>query len=94
MACRVSDFTKLPTFKIEINQITYSIPPEYYLQKCYNKNDGTYACQTLIETVQGSGYLFFGAVFFSRYYALFDTEGRRIGLARSKEVKQLADVFA
>jgi hypothetical protein len=95
MACQVTDFTLLPTFSFEINKDKYVVPPEYYMDKCYkSKTNSTYACQTLIETVQGQGYAIVGAAFFQQYYAVFDVEQRRIGLARSNDERKLTDVLA
>lgn len=94
MFCLVMDFDLLPTIRVRIGGDEYQLPPEYYLDNCLKRTTNAYACRTLIEVVSESEYLYLGAVFFQRYYALFDLEQAKIGLVRNDDTTTLADVLA
>lgn len=46
----------------------------------------------MVEVVTES-YLYVGAIFFQRYYALFDIKQRRIGIARNNDISTIGDLL-
>jgi hypothetical protein len=92
MMCSVENFDALPEMVVKIGEESYPVAKEYYLDKCHDNGAGVWACGTLIEVVRNREELFLGDAFFLRYYAVFDLEKRRIGLAKNNDKTTLDDV--
>lgn len=95
LECEVGSFDELPSLVISLgNDDKYEITKEYYIDKCKKREDGSHKCGTLLENVKNRPEIFLGDTFFLRYYAVFELNERRIGLAKNNDHTTLEDVLA
>lgn len=79
-----------PTFKIETQTFTISVPPSIYVKFYKNKGKETYQAKIQIEVIppEKIDYDGIGTQALAQYYVVFDIDNNRIGFSYIKEDKK------
>merc|ERR1712196_616372 len=84
-----------PDLQFQIDEATYTIPRETYVQKDFHPVWMETVCVVQIMAVENLDFYLLGLNFFENYYTVFDKENRRVGFTLSKTaVPRLAEIVA
>ena len=89
LVCRITDFQALPDLHINIDDIKYTVNPEFYVADCKQRestdNDDGWYCHSCLESMTMMHETILGDTFFTRFYTFFNLEDHQIGIAQNKE---------